>query len=59
MRNQFYIFPAKNEHFGMTTVEAIASGAKRLIITEGENDAMALRRIMEIYEKDCILNLCR
>lgn len=32
--------------------QAVASGAKRLIITEGENDAMALRRIMEIYEKD-------
>lgn len=26
-RTRFYIFPAANEHFGMTTVEAIASGA--------------------------------
>lgn len=31
--------------------EAIASGARRLIITEGENDAIALARIFEIYEK--------
>ncbi len=26
-RTRFYIFPAYNEHFGMTTAEAIASGA--------------------------------
>jgi len=26
-RTRFYVFPAINEHFGMTTVEAIASGA--------------------------------
>ena len=26
-RTRFYIFPAKNEHFGMTTVEAVACGA--------------------------------
>ena len=26
-RTRFYIFPAENEHFGMTTVEAAASGA--------------------------------
>jgi glycosyltransferase involved in cell wall biosynthesis len=25
-RTRFYIFPARNEHFGMTTVEAIAAG---------------------------------
>lgn len=28
------------------------SGARRLIITEGENDAIALAKIFEIYEKD-------
>ena len=27
MRTKFFVFPAVNEHFGMTTVEAIASGA--------------------------------
>ena len=32
--------------------QAIQSGAKRLIITEGENDAMALQRILQLYEKD-------
>jgi glycosyltransferase involved in cell wall biosynthesis len=26
-RSRFYVFPGKNEHFGMTTPEAIASGA--------------------------------
>lgn len=26
-RSRFYIFPARNEHFGMTTAESIASGA--------------------------------
>jgi glycosyltransferase involved in cell wall biosynthesis len=26
-RTRFYVFPTKNEHFGMTTPEAIASGA--------------------------------
>lgn len=31
--------------------QAKASGARRLIITEGENDAVALKRIFEIYEK--------
>lgn len=32
--------------------QAKASGAKRLIITEGECDAVALRRILEIYTED-------
>lgn len=32
--------------------QAVASGAKRLIITEGENDAIALKKIFDIYEKD-------
>lgn len=32
--------------------QAKESGAKRLIITEGECDAAALRRILEIYTKD-------
>lgn len=32
--------------------QAIGSGAKRLIITEGEYDAMALDRIFEIYTPD-------
>lgn len=31
--------------------QAIESGARRLIITEGENDAIALAKIFEIYEK--------
>jgi len=31
--------------------QAIATGARRLIITEGELDAVALRRIFEIYTK--------
>jgi twinkle protein len=32
--------------------QAKASGARRLIITEGENDAVALKKIFEIYEKE-------
>ena len=32
--------------------QAIATGAQRLIITEGELDAVALRRIFEIYTKE-------
>lgn len=32
--------------------QAIGTGAKRLIITEGELDAVALRRILEIYTKE-------
>lgn len=32
--------------------EAVESGARRLIITEGENDAVALTRIFDIYTKD-------
>lgn len=32
--------------------EAKESGARRLIITEGENDAVALARIFEMYEKE-------
>jgi len=32
--------------------EAKATGAKRLIITEGELDAVALRRILELYTKE-------
>lgn len=32
--------------------QAKASGARRLIITEGENDAIALRKIFDIYEKE-------
>jgi twinkle protein len=32
--------------------QAKASGAKRLVITEGEYDAIALRRILEIHTKD-------
>jgi twinkle protein len=32
--------------------QAKASGSRRLIITEGENDAVALKRIFDIYEKD-------
>jgi twinkle protein len=32
--------------------QAKSSGARRLIITEGENDAVALRKIFEIYEKE-------
>lgn len=32
--------------------QAKASGARRLIITEGENDAVALMKIFEIYEKE-------
>lgn len=32
--------------------QAKASGARKLIITEGENDAVALMKIFEIYEKE-------
>jgi hypothetical protein len=32
---KIYIFPAKNEHFGMTTVEAIASGAVPFVHDSG------------------------
>ncbi len=34
-RTRFYVFPAVNEHFGMTTVEAIASGAIPLVHDSG------------------------
>jgi glycosyltransferase involved in cell wall biosynthesis len=34
-RTRFYIFPAQNEHFGMTTVEAIASGAIPFVHNSG------------------------
>lgn len=32
--------------------QAVASGAKRLIIAEGEFDAIAMRRILELYTKE-------
>ena len=34
-KTKIYIFPAKNEHFGMTTVEAIASGAIPFVHNSG------------------------
>jgi glycosyltransferase involved in cell wall biosynthesis len=34
-RTRFYVFPARNEHFGMTTVEAIASGALPFVHDSG------------------------
>jgi glycosyltransferase involved in cell wall biosynthesis len=34
-RTRFYIFPAINEHFGMTTVEAIAAGAIPFVHNSG------------------------
>lgn len=34
-RAKFYVFPAKNEHFGMTTPEAIASGAIPFVHNSG------------------------
>lgn len=34
-RARFYVFPAVNEHFGMTTVEAVASGAVPFVHDSG------------------------
>lgn len=34
-KTRFFVFPARNEHFGMTTVEAIASGAVPFVHNSG------------------------
>jgi len=34
-RTRFFVFPAQNEHFGMTTAEAIASGALPFVHNSG------------------------
>jgi glycosyltransferase involved in cell wall biosynthesis len=34
-RARFFVFPARNEHFGMTTAEAIASGAIPFVHNSG------------------------
>ena len=34
-RTRYYVFPARNEHFGMTTVEAIAAGALPFVHDSG------------------------
>jgi len=47
----FFIGTCKDaDFFGWD--QAIAMGAKRLIITEGEFDAIAMRRILELYTKE-------
>jgi glycosyltransferase involved in cell wall biosynthesis len=55
-RTRFYIFPAANEHFGMTTPEAIASGAVPFVHDSGgQREIVPDNRLrftdMEFHEK--------
>jgi len=62
-RTRFYVFPAVNEHFGMTTVEAIASGAIPFVHDSGgqreivPEDALRFRdeTFFEQFEALCAL----
>ena len=61
-RTRFYVFPAINEHFGMTTAEAIASGAIPYVHDSGGqkeivNDPRLRFEDLEFFDKfDALMN---
>lgn len=51
-RTRIYVFPAQNEHFGMTTVEAIASGAIPFVHNSGGQKEIVHNNILQFdYEE--------
>lgn len=51
-RTRFYIFPGQNEHFGMTTVEAIGSGAIPFVHNSGGQKEIVHDQILRFeYEQ--------
>ncbi|MAT42387.1 MAG: hypothetical protein CL609_08605 [Anaerolineaceae bacterium] len=51
-RTRFYIFPAENEHFGMTTVEAIASGAIPFVHNSGGQKEIVHNKYLQFEYED-------
>ena len=51
-RTRFYIFPAVNEHFGMTTVEAAASGAIPFVHNSGGQREIVHLDILRFKDED-------
>ncbi|HEX2980150.1 MAG TPA: glycosyltransferase [Anaerolineaceae bacterium] len=55
-RTRFYIFPAKNEHFGMTTPEAIASGAIPYVHNSGGQIEIVTNELLRFDDENYFEN---